>query len=55
MQIVFQDPYGSLNPRMTVEQIVGEALDVHGIARGARPCAKKWPCFCRRSACVRKS
>ncbi len=34
MQIVFQDPYGSLNPRMTVEQIVGEALDVHGLARG---------------------
>ncbi len=35
MQIVFQDPYGSLNPRMTVEQIVGEALVVHGVARGA--------------------
>src|SRR6516165_10802187 len=35
MQIVFQDPYGSLNPRMTVEQIVGEALEVHGLARGA--------------------
>lgn len=34
MQIVFQDPYGSLNPRMTVQQIVGEALDVHGIASG---------------------
>ncbi len=28
-QIIFQDPYGSLNPRMTVEQIVGEALDIH--------------------------
>jgi oligopeptide/dipeptide ABC transporter ATP-binding protein len=35
MQIVFQDPYGSLNPRMTVQQIVGEALVVHGIAHGA--------------------
>ncbi len=35
MQIVFQDPYGSLNPRMTVEQIVGEALEVHGVARGS--------------------
>ena len=34
MQIIFQDPYGSLNPRMTIEQIVGEALEVHGIARG---------------------
>jgi oligopeptide transport system ATP-binding protein len=35
MQIIFQDPYSSLNPRMTVEGIVGEALRVHGIARGA--------------------
>jgi oligopeptide transport system ATP-binding protein len=31
LQIVFQDPYSSLNPRMTVEQIVGEALDIHGL------------------------
>jgi peptide/nickel transport system ATP-binding protein len=29
LQIIFQDPYGSLNPRMTVEDIVGEALDIH--------------------------
>jgi peptide/nickel transport system ATP-binding protein len=28
-QMIFQDPYGSLNPRMTVSQIVGEALDIH--------------------------
>ena len=35
MQIIFQDPFGSLNPRMTVGTIVGEALTVHGIARGA--------------------
>lgn len=34
MQIIFQDPFGSLNPRMTVGTIVGEALTVHGIARG---------------------
>jgi len=33
MQIVFQDPYGSLSPRMSIEQIVGEGLDVHGIAK----------------------
>src|SRR3954454_21281124 len=32
LQIIFQDPYGSLNPRMTVEDIVGEALDIHGLA-----------------------
>lgn len=31
MQIIFQDPYASLNPRMTVEQILGEPLDIHEI------------------------
>ncbi len=31
MQMVFQDPYSSLNPRMTVEDIIGEPLDVHGL------------------------
>jgi len=36
MQMVFQDPYGSLSPRMTVEQIVSEGLSVHGLADGAR-------------------
>ncbi|MEU6645561.1 oligopeptide/dipeptide ABC transporter ATP-binding protein [Saccharomonospora sp. NPDC046836] len=34
MQMIFQDPYGSLNPRMTVLNIVGEPLEVHGVARG---------------------
>lgn len=34
MQIIFQDPYSSLNPRKTVLDIVGEALAVHRIARG---------------------
>jgi len=34
MQIIFQDPYGSLNPRMTVGDIIGEGIDVHNIARG---------------------
>jgi oligopeptide/dipeptide ABC transporter ATP-binding protein len=35
MQIVFQDPYSSLNPRKTVGGAIGEALTVHGIASGA--------------------
>ena len=36
MQIIFQDPYASLNPRMTVEEIVGEALVIHRLAQGHR-------------------
>ena len=43
MQIVFQDPYASLNPRMTVGDIVGEPLVVHGIgdrsSRRAEACS----------------
>ena len=34
MQMIFQDPYASLNPRMTVGNIVGEPLEVHNIAKG---------------------
>ncbi len=35
MQIIFQDPVGSLNPRMTVGRIIGEPILVHRIARGS--------------------
>jgi oligopeptide/dipeptide ABC transporter ATP-binding protein len=35
MQIIFQDPFASLNPRMSAGDIVGEPLLVHGLARGA--------------------
>ena len=34
MQMIFQDPYSSLNPRMTVGAIIGEALKVHNLAQG---------------------
>ena len=36
MQIVFQDPYGSLDPRMTVAQLIAEPLAVHGLGGGER-------------------
>ena len=41
-----QDPYSSLNPRMRVGDIIGEAIDTHGLARGAARgahCAAAWP------------
>ncbi|WP_261664387.1 ABC transporter ATP-binding protein [Deinococcus sp. Marseille-Q6407] len=34
MQIIFQDPFASLDPRMTVEEIIGEALDIHKLHQG---------------------
>lgn len=36
LQMIFQDPFGSLNPRLTVEDTIGEALDIHGLAATKR-------------------
>ena len=36
VQMVFQDPYSSLNPRLRVQEIIGEALDAHGLAQDRR-------------------
>ena len=63
MQVIFQDPYSSLNPRMTVGQIIGEPLAVHGIVPDAAPpgprgctsccatpaCCPPWPAATRTS------
>ena len=35
MQIIFQDPYSSLNPRMTVNQIIGDPMDIHKVYQGS--------------------
>jgi len=41
MQMIFQDPFGSLNPRLTVGQTLGEVLKVHGITKGTQATARK--------------
>lgn len=41
MQIIFQNPYGSLNPRMNILQILGEGMAVHGIVKSGKEQKKK--------------
>jgi peptide/nickel transport system ATP-binding protein len=41
IQMIFQDPFGSLNPRLTVGQMLGEVIKVHGVAKGAEATTKK--------------
>ncbi len=35
LQMIFQDPYGSLNPRLTIDDIIGEALDIHRLTESS--------------------
>ena len=35
MQMIFQDPYSSLNPRMTVRELIGEGLEIHNLGTRA--------------------
>ena len=41
VQMIFQDPYASLNPRMTIQQTLSEVLRVHGLAKGRRAVAER--------------
>lgn len=36
MQMIFQDPYASLNPRMTVSDIIAEGIDIHGLSKSSK-------------------
>jgi oligopeptide transport system ATP-binding protein len=41
LQMIFQDPYNSVDPRMTVDEIIGEALDIHRLAKGKQERARR--------------
>ena len=41
IQMIFQDPFASLNPRLTIDQTISESLRIHGVAKNARGSARK--------------
>ena len=55
MQMIFQDPFTSLNPRMTLLDIVGEPLLVHGMTESPRARRSAWRSSCAGSGCGRST
>ena len=55
LQMIYQDPYASLNPRMSAGQIVGEPLVIHGVGERARSSASASPSCSSASDCGRSS
>ena len=53
MQMIFQDPFASLNPRKTVGARIAEPMVVHGLCDATRGARSAWPSFCARSGCRR--
>ena len=53
IQMIFQDPYASLNPRWLVEDIIGEPLKEHGLITDKASSSSAWASCCSRWACRR--
>lgn len=49
MQMIFQDPYASLNPRSTVKEIISEPMEVHGLYKNNKERLKKYMNYLKKS------